>query len=80
MSFYEEPDEMFDNEQLDGVMIGTRCSLHTKMAVKVLERNIPLFLEKPVATTMKDYSILKDAAEKTKSQVVVSFPPCDIGG
>jgi predicted dehydrogenase len=74
VSFYEEPDEMFDNEQLDGVMIGTRCSLHTKMAVKVLERNIPLFLEKPVATTMKDYSILKDAAEKTKSQVVVSFP------
>lgn len=74
ISFYSDADKMMDNEELDGVMIGTRCSLHTKMAVKVLARNIPLFLEKPVSTNMDDFYTLKDASEKTKANVVVSFP------
>ncbi|HOJ09595.1 MAG TPA: Gfo/Idh/MocA family oxidoreductase [Clostridiales bacterium] len=74
VSFYEDPDKMMDNEELDGIMIGTRCSLHTKMAVKVLEKNIPLFLEKPVATHMDDFFKLKEAGEKTKAQAVISFP------
>ena len=46
--FYTDADQMLSKEDLDGVMIGTRCSLHTKYAVKVLEKNLPLFLEKPV--------------------------------
>lgn len=72
--FYNDPDKMLDEEELDGVLIGTRCSLHTQMAKKVLKRNIPLFLEKPVATNMEDLLELKEAAENSKSQVVVSFP------
>lgn len=74
ISFYNDADDMLDREKLDGVLIGTRCSLHTKMAVKVLTRNIPLFLEKPVATNMDDLRMLKNAVEKSKSEVVVSFP------
>ncbi len=74
ISYYDDPDKMMDNEELDGIMIGTRCSLHTKMAIKVLERNIPLFLEKPVSTNIEDFFKLKEAGEKTKAQVVVSFP------
>ena len=30
---YRDPIEMFENEALDGVIIATRCSLHTKMAL-----------------------------------------------
>ena len=71
---YTDADEMLDNEEPDGVMIGTRCSLHSKMAVKVLKRNIALFLEKPVSTNMQDLLMLKRAEEQSKSQVVVSFP------
>lgn len=74
ISFYEDADEMLNNEKLDGAMVGTRCSLHTKMAVKVLAKGIPLFLEKPVATNMEDLRLLKAASEKSKSEVVVSFP------
>lgn len=73
-SFYEDAEEMLDKEKLDGVLIGTRCSLHTKMAVKVMARNIPLFLEKPVATNMEDLQLLKSVSEKSKGEVVVSFP------
>lgn len=74
VKFYTDPDEMLDKEQLDGAMIGTRCSKHAKMAVKVLNRNLPLFLEKPIATNMADLLALRNAAEKSTSKVVVSFP------
>ena len=74
IAFYKDADEMMDKEELNGVMIGTRCNLHARMAIKVLSRNIPLFLEKPVATNMEDLLALRKAWGKTKSEVVVSFP------
>ncbi len=74
VNFYKDADRMLDKEKLDGVLIGTRCSLHTPMAIKVLKRNLPLFLEKPVATSMEDLVKLKTAWDKSDSEVVVSFP------
>ncbi|WP_246066809.1 Gfo/Idh/MocA family protein [Paenibacillus koleovorans] len=72
--FYDTFEDMHANEKLDGIMIGTRCSLHTTMARKVLPTGIPLFLEKPVSTTMEDYLLLQESAASAKSEVVVSFP------
>ncbi len=72
--FYTDPDQMLDQESLDGVLVGTRCSLHAAMACKVLARNLPLYLEKPVATNMADLLALKRAGETSTSKVVVSFP------
>jgi len=74
VAFYSDADQMLDQEKLDAVLIGTRCSLHTTMALKVLRRNLPLYLEKPVATSMPDLMRLRDAASQTQSDVVVSFP------
>lgn len=74
IAFYTDPDEMMDKEKLDGVMVGTRCGLHAKMAMKVLARDLPMYLEKPIATNMADLVALRDAAARTKSEVVVSFP------
>ena len=74
IQFYSDADKMLDCERLDGVLIGTRCSLHAEMAVKVLRRNLPLFLEKPVATNMADLLRLKAAWEASQSRAVVSFP------
>jgi predicted dehydrogenase len=59
---------------LDGVMVGTRCTLHTPYAVEVLASGLPLFLEKPVATSWQQLEELARAAERTTSPVVVSFP------
>ena len=72
--FYTDPDEMLEKETFDGVMIGTRCHLHTQMALKVLAKKIPLFLEKPVAINQEQWNQLREAAEKAESEVVVSFP------
>lgn len=73
-TFYETVEEMLDKEDLDGVMIGTRCSTHTKLACPVLEKGIPLFLEKPVCTTMEDWERLHAYEATRNHQVMVSFP------
>lgn len=74
IELFESADELLDNVELDGVVVGTRCNLHTEIALKILKRNLPLFLEKPVSTTYDDLFWLKAGYEASKSQVVVSFP------
>jgi predicted dehydrogenase len=71
IALYENADEMLDRESLDGVVVGTRCSQHAAMGVKVLNRGIPLFLEKPVATNIDDLMALHDSMT---DKVVVCHP------
>ena len=73
-TIYEDADVMLDSEKLDGVLVGTRCSKHTPMALKVAQRGLPLFLEKPVATSMEQVKALAEAFKDYEPQVVVSFP------
>ena len=71
---HETATAMLDAGGLDGVLIGTRCTLHTPYAIEVLARGLPLFLEKPVATSAEQLAALAQAAERSRSPVVVSFP------
>ena len=73
-AYYGDAEEMLLREELDGVFIGTRCSLPTPYACKVLKLGLPLFLEKPVCTTRAQYEALRAAAEGQEKRVVVSFP------
>jgi len=70
---YTDADEMLANEKLDGVMIGTRCSLHTDFMVKVARYKIPTFLEKPVSISDEQLDKLI-ALTGIDDRVVVSFP------
>ena len=72
-AYYKTAEEMLESEELDGVCVGTRCSLHTKYAIEVAKRGIPLFLEKPVSTTYSDLERLK-AISYHSDKTVVSFP------
>lgn len=71
---YSTVEELVQAVKPEGLMIGTRCSLHTKFALQTLPFGIPIFLEKPVSTTMEDWLQLKQAAERYTSPVVVSHP------
>ncbi len=73
-TFYETADEMLEKEELDGVMIGTRCFMHTEIACKVAKYNIPVFLEKPVSINFEQVKMLQDAFKNNTAPVVVSFP------
>ena len=67
-------DLLADAAQLDGVMIGTRCNLHTEMACKVATTGLPLFLEKPVAISFEQVQQLDAAFRNYAAPTVVSFP------
>lgn len=71
---YRDAEDMLKNAGLDGVLIGTRCSLHSKYAQLVLKYSIPLYLEKPIATNLADLIALRDAGVGHEDRVVVSFP------
>jgi len=72
--FYANMKEMIRGANLDALAIGTRCNLHAPYAIEAAEYDIPLYLEKPVAISMEQAEALERAFEKTKCEVVVSFP------
>ena len=72
--FYDGLDEMVRKARLDALAIGTPCNLHTPYAIEAAKHDLPLFLEKPVATSMDQALVLEKAFEKTRCRVVVSFP------
>jgi len=72
--FYKDLKEMVSKGKLDALAIGTRCALHTPYAIQAARYDLPLYLEKPVSNSMKQALALEKAFEKSKCQVVVSFP------
>lgn len=74
VTFHDDIDAMLDQVELDGVLIGTQCVYHTPYAIKVMQRGLPLFLEKPVSINEEQLAQLHEASLTTQSEVVVSFP------
>ncbi len=72
--FYKTLDEMVRRAKLDCLAIGTRCNLHAPYAIQAARYDLPLYLEKPVAVSMKQATALEAAFEKSRCKVVVSFP------
>ncbi|MBI3948162.1 MAG: Gfo/Idh/MocA family oxidoreductase [Armatimonadetes bacterium] len=72
--FYDSLDEMVRRARPDALAIGTRCGLHAEYASQAARYDLPLFLEKPVATSLEQAVTLERAFEDSRCQVVVSFP------
>ena len=73
-AFYTDAEVMLAAGGLDGVMVGTRCYLHTEMACRAARHRLPLFLEKPVAITFEQVKALDTAFRDYPAPTVVSFP------
>lgn len=71
---FSSVNEMVNAIHPDGLLIGTRCSMHTPYALEAIPTGIPLYLEKPVSTTMEDWHRLWQCNEKYSPAVVVSHP------
>jgi predicted dehydrogenase len=72
--FYADVDELVRRAGVDGLVIGTRCNLHTDIAIRAARHDLPLFLEKPVAISMEQAEALEAAFERSSCEVLVSFP------
>jgi predicted dehydrogenase len=71
---YPSADAMLaDPADYGGVVIGTRCHLHTRMAIEVAAAGLPLFLEKPVAISLEELGALRETFRGREDQVVVSL-------
>ncbi|HEV7300244.1 MAG TPA: Gfo/Idh/MocA family oxidoreductase [Tepidisphaeraceae bacterium] len=73
--FFDTADELLEHaDEFDGIVIGTRCNLHTPLAIKVAPTGLPLYLEKPVGIDSEQLQSLHDAFVGRETSVVVSFP------
>ena len=61
--FYDDYQEMLDKEALDAVQIHTPHTLHFPQAMDVLDRDLPLLLEKPMVTTTEHALALLEKAQ-----------------
>jgi predicted dehydrogenase len=69
---YGDLEALLDDEQLDAIVVATPPMAHREGAVAVLERRIPLYLEKPIARTVDDARAIVDAADR-------AGVPCAVG-
>ncbi len=71
---YATFDAMLDAAGLDAVAIATPTHLHRAMSVAALKRGLHVYLEKPMAPTLKDAQAIADAAKRAKRIVSVYQP------
>ncbi len=72
-NIYTDYEKMLSRESLDAVHIATPHYLHAKMAISALERNIYVFLEKPVCINEEEIKLLLEAEKRSKASVTVCF-------
>ena len=70
---YPALEEMLDREQLDAVFLVTPEDLHAAQAKQVLARKLPLFLEKPMATSHAEGREILDAARAAGVHLQIGF-------
>jgi len=56
---------------IDGVIIATPSATHAEVALPYIQRGLPTFIEKPMATSLLDAKRLLQAAEKSLAPVLV---------
>ena len=72
---FADPGELLKRlDQFDGLIIATPCHLHAPLAIRAAASGVPLFLEKPVATSWQQVEALRAAYAGREGSVVVSFP------
>ncbi len=70
-SIYDDYECMIESETLDVVHILTPHNLHTQMTIYALDRDINVFLEKPICINEDDIDKIKEAEKKSKATVCV---------
>ena len=64
VAVYKDHDEMLGSESLEAVFITAPSFLHVPMCLRCIERGVPFFVEKPLATNSAEARALVDALKK----------------
>ncbi len=63
--------ELLKKEDIDAVVIATPPATHASIALPFIERRMPVFIEKPLTTSLSDAKRLQAASAKYKTPVFV---------
>lgn len=69
--FYKNFEEMLEKEKLAMVSLVTPTSTHEKIALKILEKKIPLLIEKPIASTVEEGKRIIEFAERNNAKLMI---------
>lgn len=70
---YTDYNKLLECEELDAVHIATPHFLHAEMAINALERDINVYLEKPMAISLSEIEKILAAEKNSKARITVSF-------
>ena len=71
---YSDYHEMLEREHLDGVIVATPHATHYQIAHDVLDHNIGLLLEKPMAFRAREAHALTKLAAQNNVPLIVGYP------
>jgi predicted dehydrogenase len=71
--YYTDYEEMFQNEDLDAVIVSTPTDLHKPIAIAALEAGRNVFVEKPIARFYDEAVSIAESARKNKRHVMVGM-------
>lgn len=70
---YRTPKEMYENEDLDAVIIAVSPFMHPELACEAMEHGVHVFIEKPAAPNVAGIDQMIKISEKTGKYVVVGY-------
>ncbi|WP_323191654.1 Gfo/Idh/MocA family oxidoreductase [Halostella sp. PRR32] len=70
---YAEYERMLENEALDAVLVGTPHTLHYEQVVRALERNLHVYCDKPLTTSLSDARELADRMDGSDRTLMVGY-------
>ncbi len=62
---------LLEKNDIDAVIVATPANTHANIAIPFIERSIPIFIEKPLATSLADAKRIASAAQKYKVPICV---------
>lgn len=68
---YTDYERLLDETQPDAVTLAVPTIFHHEIALKIIERGIPLLIEKPIAFTLKEGQSIIDAARKNNVKLMI---------
>lgn len=69
---YTDYEDMMDKEDIDYIAIATESGYHGKIAIKCLEKNINIIIEKPMAMSLEEIDAINKLADEKNLKVAVS--------
>lgn len=71
--WYDNADSLINDPDVDAVYIATPPAYHMEYAIKCANANKPVYVEKPMALTYKDCTIMNETFQKLNIPLFVAF-------